>query len=424
MKKKIFFIYIFFLMLYNTNSQTITTNPIDDNHYCSGQEIKITYSTTGNFNQGNAFFVQMSTDTFKTFVNCPLLPGTVKVGEMVIKLENKQNDSLPFRFRVCSSDPYITGSDNGRNITIFTIPTGKIEINSNKHYYFSGFPAIGINDTIIYNIGNKEYHNSAVWEFGNDADPPFFVGYAPPPVKYSSPGIKDVYFTILKYKNCDFWSISNTKTYVLGCEVAISPKALIDSTYMPKLNLYTPRDSVYGELWILPNGYYKYSSVDRFVFIIETGGFLELSNASYCIFYIKPGASLKITSSQRCTFIKAPGAGFNFTLDSLNNKIIICPNLKYNYRTAPQSGVEFLIRMGYLDIQEAKISNDFQITPNPVNDILNITGRNPSEEIIIMSIQGIEIMKKIYTDKIDVSMLSKGLYFIKCGSKNAKFIKL
>ncbi|WP_299364829.1 T9SS type A sorting domain-containing protein, partial [Winogradskyella sp.] len=68
--------------------------------------------------------------------------------------------------------------------------------------------------------------------------------------------------------------------------------------------------------------------------------------------------------------------------------------------------------------------------PNPANDKLEITSRLPMDGLSIMDINGreldrIEVSTKNYT--LDVSSLSKGIYFLKIQSREfkstQKFIK-
>ena len=76
-------------------------------------------------------------------------------------------------------------------------------------------------------------------------------------------------------------------------------------------------------------------------------------------------------------------------------------------------------------IEDVAVESDFQVYPNPVNDILTIkTQENP--EIIINNSQGQEIMRKRMNEPlstINMSALSSGLYYIQIRTKNDCVVK-
>lgn len=64
--------------------------------------------------------------------------------------------------------------------------------------------------------------------------------------------------------------------------------------------------------------------------------------------------------------------------------------------------------------------------PNPVHNILNldISGVDNNPLIIIYSMYGNVVLQQQLTNKLDVSSLAIGMYYIKIGSKVGKFVKL
>ncbi|WP_297094746.1 cyclophilin-like fold protein [uncultured Draconibacterium sp.] len=62
------------------------------------------------------------------------------------------------------------------------------------------------------------------------------------------------------------------------------------------------------------------------------------------------------------------------------------------------------------DVAEIATENDFQIYPNPVLDILNVSGQ--FEILTLMDIQGRSILKT-NDNSIDVSQVKPGIYFLK-----------
>lgn len=54
---------------------------------------------------------------------------------------------------------------------------------------------------------------------------------------------------------------------------------------------------------------------------------------------------------------------------------------------------------------------DFQLYPNPTQNILNIQSKTPIEKVKIYSLQGI-LIGEYFSNELDVSQLSAGLYFV------------
>ena len=69
-------------------------------------------------------------------------------------------------------------------------------------------------------------------------------------------------------------------------------------------------------------------------------------------------------------------------------------------------------------------SNCLLIYPNPTQDILYINSSNNSVMIEIYSLMGVKVLESKYIDKINVSHLPSGIYFIIIGNKVEKFVKM
>ncbi|MEI6091673.1 MAG: T9SS type A sorting domain-containing protein [bacterium] len=87
------------------------------------------------------------------------------------------------------------------------------------------------------------------------------------------------------------------------------------------------------------------------------------------------------------------------------------------------------------DVTETKISNAFELYPNPAEDYITITskpfeGFEPSEgsAIYVYNTVGEKVMSvgtgRDLTAKINISDLPKGIYFVKIGGETAKFVKM
>jgi hypothetical protein len=60
-----------------------------------------------------------------------------------------------------------------------------------------------------------------------------------------------------------------------------------------------------------------------------------------------------------------------------------------------------------------KLETDFNISPNPATDFINIETESLTEEIEIYNMLGIPVLKTIGSSQIDVSGLSRGVYYVK-----------
>ncbi|WP_310378835.1 glycosyl hydrolase [Flavobacterium sp.] len=69
-------------------------------------------------------------------------------------------------------------------------------------------------------------------------------------------------------------------------------------------------------------------------------------------------------------------------------------------------------------------SNKFTIYPNPTSNILHISGINEVDFLEILDLNGKQLIKKTSANSVDISNLSKGVYFLKLNNKEIfKFIK-
>ena len=67
----------------------------------------------------------------------------------------------------------------------------------------------------------------------------------------------------------------------------------------------------------------------------------------------------------------------------------------------------------------------FTVSPNPANASIQINGLDADSEVYIYNMLGERVMTVRVGDKqeIDISELSDGLYFLRCGNKTARFVK-
>jgi len=104
----------------------------------------------------------------------------------------------------------------------------------------------------------------------------------------------------------------------------------------------------------------------------------------------------------------------------------------------PYSDIWRFNKSEFSDIEEKQINNDFQVSPNPVTDFMEISfsihtlNSMVDDKIEIFSVMGEKLLScpnthysKLNTpSKIDVSSLAPGVYFVKVGERVSKFVKI
>ena len=128
-------------------SQTITTNDFSVNTYCTGSNVVVSYTIDIPFNIDNIFSVELS-DMNGDFSN-PVIIGSSadSLGGSIsglIPLETASGTG--YRIRVSGSDPAVTGSDNGSDLTF----------NASPNPVISGMNIICINASADYSTALNE----------------------------------------------------------------------------------------------------------------------------------------------------------------------------------------------------------------------------------------------------------------------------
>src|SRR5690606_16992754 len=106
---------------------TITTSAVSPLTYCAGSSVNVSFTTDAAANSGNIFTAQLSNaaGSFSNPTNIGTLNSTA-AGTIACVIPAGTSAGNGYRIRVVSSNPVVTGSDNGSNITISTNPTPSI----------------------------------------------------------------------------------------------------------------------------------------------------------------------------------------------------------------------------------------------------------------------------------------------------------
>lgn len=105
---------------------SITTGSVVSS-FCKGGTLAVPFTITGTFNAGNVFTAQLSNSSGSFANPTPIgtLTGTA-AGQISATIPAATPTGGGFRIRVVSSQPAITGSDNGSDLTTLEIPSAAI----------------------------------------------------------------------------------------------------------------------------------------------------------------------------------------------------------------------------------------------------------------------------------------------------------
>ncbi|OQB62650.1 MAG: Ser-Thr-rich glycosyl-phosphatidyl-inositol-anchored membrane family protein [Bacteroidetes bacterium ADurb.Bin141] len=134
---------------------TITTSAVSPLTYCAGSSVNVSFTTDAAANSGNIFTAQLS-NAAGSFSN-PTNIGTINstaAGTIACVIPAGTSAGNGYRIRVVSSNPVVTGSDNGSNITISTNPTP----------YISGTLSFCQGSSTTLNAGSG--YSSYLWSTG------------------------------------------------------------------------------------------------------------------------------------------------------------------------------------------------------------------------------------------------------------------
>ncbi|MCX6152853.1 MAG: SBBP repeat-containing protein [Candidatus Kapabacteria bacterium] len=107
--------------------QAITAASITGTSFCQKGAISVQFNITGTYNSGNIFTAQLSdaNGNFSSPIQLGILNST-SAGTINTTIPANTPAGSGYRIRVISSNPAITGDDNGANITINSSPTAVI----------------------------------------------------------------------------------------------------------------------------------------------------------------------------------------------------------------------------------------------------------------------------------------------------------
>ena len=95
-------------------------------------------------------------------------------------------------------------------------------------------------------------------------------------------------------------------------------------------------------------------------------------------------------------------------------------SLPENWDCINDNGSPNAVNSGNLSYVETTIES-IKIFPNPVKDVLYISGNLQFYNIELYSILGQKLLTKINSSKIDMSLLNNGVYLLKISNENSTY---
>ncbi|MBL7765773.1 MAG: T9SS type A sorting domain-containing protein [Chitinophagaceae bacterium] len=123
---------------------TITTNPISSLSLCACQSLSVSFTSTGTYNSGNVYTAQLSDamGSFASPISIGTLNSTANSGTISTVIPCTSMAGTGYRIRVISSNPAITGTDNGSNLMINQATSPQV--------YVSTSPLVFCTNTTVY----------------------------------------------------------------------------------------------------------------------------------------------------------------------------------------------------------------------------------------------------------------------------------
>ncbi|MBK7388835.1 MAG: T9SS type A sorting domain-containing protein [Bacteroidetes bacterium] len=136
---------------------SITTSSIATTNYCAGAALNVSFTTNGSANAGNIFTAQLSnaSGSFASPDSIGSLTSTT-AGTIACVIPAGTASGTGYRIRVVSSNPAVTGSNNGANLTI----SAQVAAAGAPQ---SGFTSYCANIPVIFTVGSIANATNYTW---------------------------------------------------------------------------------------------------------------------------------------------------------------------------------------------------------------------------------------------------------------------
>jgi hypothetical protein len=399
MNKAIIF---FFLLIgaYSVEAQTITLGPITKLTYCTGDTMIVPYQSSGTFNSGNIFTLQLSDSngSFGHFSNAEQLSAFAGTF-----MHPFSGIGQHFRVRIISSDPYEASSDNGNDIVVSMLPSPSIFIINLNNPTMPRYWGIGLtgNELSFHDTSNEPAGSKYLWRFSGN---PVLADSTDSLVNviYDKDGHQSGGVFATNPSGCEGTIFSNY--YIGSCKPTIPQSAIVVTG-----NYSTTDDG--NVVWVKPGGTVTVESAGCPTVYAEPGSIVNNQAGECVVFYLRAGASLTGNMPHRpSVFILSSGMALSFNNNIYGIDTFYCDSLTFDYSQIPASVAE----------NPAPI-----LSLTQTGDHLFANSEETPTEIRIMNILGAEVLSQRGTGELDVDLspLPAGVYFAQVQSGGAWEVK-
>ncbi len=404
---------LFFVLTLSTSieAQTITLAQVTRLVYCVGDTMTVSYSTSGSFNAGNKFIVQLSeaNGSFGTFTN--LATADTTPGNFKFALTGTGSH---FRVRIESTNPYLLSADNGADIEVSSVPApnpadSKLSgyyTPSECHCYFAaGFEGDPI---VVKDFAVEPAGSTYAWTFNEDANPSTSSA-ASVTVTYATPGAKDGTLEVTAPAGCASSAVPFGYR-ILSCNPVIPANARIVN------DVESGDDSV---VWVQAGGTYSLTGSDfpgeQFVFAEPGSSIIDNQNGesfSFATVYLKAGSSFSFGGEAYATVVTDDSNKANVPYSNSGSiALFTCSNFNFDYSKV-QAGV-------------AENPPPSNLTILQSGDHLFANDEGLPIEIRISNLLGVEVLSQQGSEALDVdlSLLPAGVYFAVVEAGNDRTVR-
>lgn len=126
------------------SSPYININSSSKKVMCAGDNFRLSFDASGNYNAGNVFTAQLSDEngSFSSPISIGQVTGIVSTQELTCSIPSHRNEGTNYRVRMVSSNPVVTGALSDTLFTIHDRPyaqtiTGRSEVNGTFTWPYS-----------------------------------------------------------------------------------------------------------------------------------------------------------------------------------------------------------------------------------------------------------------------------------------------
>lgn len=318
---------------------------IPSNKYCAGNTFTATYTSTGTYNSGNIFLVQLSgpTGSFSSFTNLGSLTSTASSGQIACTMPSAPTSGNTYRIRVVATNPSTISPDNGFDISLGYIVRPNMYVTK---YHI----AVGEQTELQSQASGAA---SCDWILDEGADPVLPLSCIQK-VSYTTPGVKMVYLIAADANGCP---TTSTEQYinVYSCNPVIPANAyIVTGTQDGGI----PHNA---SVWVKTGASYTVKNYNQTIYVSAAGS-VKVANGGITTIYLEPFASFDAGTTFSGTVVYDPNAGISNVGSS--HKLVACSNLILATDTPT-------------DVQNQNTAAiDVVVYPNPTNGNFSIKSTN------------------------------------------------